>query len=275
MNFSTANSGLPASRTDALSIVALGVISSFLGATPGEGKGLAITATALVNIWAIVSSAITARDVYNNPNDIERHLWLLLLALLVLTVVTSVLTLVVFLGDDSDTIFQCAFSGGMLVVAATYVFGLVEIIMAYTISCQDASFKKSAMCHHSTEYVVGTVVGVGVAGLVGAVLVFRLSKHNSDSVFHNLYKKLTDRLSYDRYYGYDRDDRDAVSNFGAILTRTSALAKACLLGIYWFLVDADLSWDYTITGYDMNWWVTGQWGKQGAALANNVFNHLC
>ncbi|KAH7462150.1 uncharacterized protein KRP23_14010 [Phytophthora ramorum] len=251
--------GLPASRTEALSVVVFGVFSSLLGETPADDAVFGILLTAVANVWAITSSILTLNDIISESNDLETHMRLFMLGLLALTVVTSACALILLLPCVEDTCVDTFFRVvGIVVLGLTLVFDLVQLYLSYSRGCNEAIFVDAALCGHSSGHVLAAVILAGVlAVLMSWVIIVCSTDLESHSVLNHLIEPVGTGIPH--------------SEGTALLTRTSAFVKVCLLSVYWFLVDPDMTWDLFM-GHDASWWMTGQWAKQGVAIANLFLN---
>lgn len=254
--------GVPASRTDALFTIVGGIISALFGATPAKDSPYSLICSVTANIWAIISSILTIQELMADQDELEPHFWLFMMALVAMTIVSSALSILFWtiIGEDHCS-FGIMMLGGLIGIVVVLSFGLVELFLAYSHGCGDTIDEDAAICQHSMGYVIAAIVIAGLIALLLGSFIFFVTIGSRTK--HGVCTTMC----------HEGDGEDAISSPSAALGRTSALVKVCLLGVFWFLVDGDMSWDF-FNGHTISWWVTGQWAKQSATLLNIYFNQF-
>lgn len=95
------------------------------------------------------------------------------------------------------------------------IFGLENLYWTFSQGCGDGNFE--ALCNHSSSFVLEAIIGAGALAFVFSMIILVLSIKSAKSILESLCK---------------REEKEPRSIGAAILTRTSAFSKLCLLGVY-------------------------------------------
>lgn len=258
-----ADSVLPASRLEALFVVAPAALSAFFGAAPKTSSAVAKWSTVGANIYAIGTSIVTLLDINDDASELYEDAATVLYILVSTTILTSACIILGVLArihiNNWVVYMSCAAS------TLGIVGGLYFLYHFFKVACLDDG-GTSALCDHRQLTVVLVFVSIGVAGLLLCIGLVTLLK-KTESRGENVYEDAELPLAGCGGEGEAMVQPPAV----ALMSRVSAVSKAVVFGAFWFLVDSAMVWGDG-TGQGAFWWVTGQVVKHVSALANNGLN---